>query len=220
MNETWESFVASYGPEMPYGAPCHYTSGRDLQVLMCLARWRAAPRVAELYTAFGHTALALASASPGSSVAAFDTCLEAGGWDAASPFHHEVIPRARVGESLQSAPDDVRCRVELVVGDARSLPAEVLKRGPYGLVFVDGDHTWPSVLSDTRLALLSIEGAVGVIVWDDYWAFCPEVQAAIDALNRRIGDRIRLVEGTRVCYAVVDPPLRAAALAAVESLRH
>lgn len=220
MIEGWASFLATYGPEMPYGGPCHYTNGGNLQVLMCLARWRAAPRVAELYTAFGHTAVALASAAPASAVLAFDTCLEMGGWDPRSPFHGEVLPRERVGESIASAADDVRRRVELVVGNARGLAAEVLRRGPYGLVFVDGDHTWPAVLSDTMLALLSLESIQGVVVWDDYWPACPEVQAALDAINRRAGDAIRLVDGTRVAYALVDQAVRASMLSAVESLRH
>lgn len=62
--------------------------------------------------------------------------------------------------------------VEHIQHDSRSFDFSSLKMKP-DLIFIDGDHHYESVLSDTLHAFRLLEDQPGTIVWHDY-AFSPE----------------------------------------------
>ena len=68
-------------------------------------------------------------------------------------------------------------------------------------VFIDGGHTYELVKRDTENAL-SIIAKGGMIVWDDYWWFCPGVVSYLNELSRRLF--LRRIDGTNL---VVTWPL-------------
>jgi predicted O-methyltransferase YrrM len=57
--------------------------------------------------------------------------------------------------------------------------------GQIDLVFIDGGHQYPVVHSDSRNALKMVRPG-GIIVWDDYGIFWPEVRKALHELAREI----------------------------------
>jgi len=77
--------------------------------------------------------------------------------------------------------------------------------GPFAgvedLVFIDGAHHYPYVLSDSRAAL-SMLSPTGVIVWDDCNYVCPGVSKALFEL-RAEGREISRIYGTR--FAILHP---------------
>lgn len=208
----WDRFAEKFGPVLE-GPGGRYTAGRDLSVVLTLAKWRRPRRILEMYTAFGSTAAALGGSCPESQVHTFDVCREEGGYDADSPFSGEVMERRLVGSAIGAVPN-----VKLLVSDGRRLPGLIRDSAPYGAVFVDGDHTFERALEDTRLAL-EVSEDDAVLIWDDYKHGAPGVMRLIDGMNTSAaGDRIALVEGTRVCFVALDAGLRAQLRAAVRRL--
>jgi len=198
MIESWAAFSKKY-PIVSDETPVKYTGGRNLSVLLSLAAHFKSGKIAELYTAYGYTAVALAKAVPKARVYAYDVCLEYG---AETPLSNEAMKLSEVGSAIKANPS---LNIELHVAAGKKLSGMILLYGPYDLVFVDGNHSFKCALEDTRLATVTVPPG-GVIVWDDYWQHCPGVMELIDRINRQIGDPIILVEGTRVCYTVLDKP--------------
>jgi predicted O-methyltransferase YrrM len=96
----------------------------------------------------------------------------------------------------------MRSRIEQVYGDSAKLDWSTLG-GPFDLVLIDGDHTTPYVLADTRKAL-SVLAAGGIILWHDYeWR---SVSAAIDTAVRR-GEPIHWIRGTRLAIGIFPDPV-------------
>jgi predicted O-methyltransferase YrrM len=210
---SWELFdhlVGALPIELPRG---RITGGRDLEVLLRLAHQFAPRRVLELYTSFGDTALALAKTCPEAEVVTADITVEMA--VASTKYNQavEILPASRVGEAFHGAPEAARIRQ--VLCNPQELDFSTL--GRFDLVYVDGNHEYDHVRFDTRAAL-SVIRAPGVIVWDDYWSSCPDVQRFIDHLNRSSDDSIFLVQKSRVCFCLVTPErIRALTEAAAKS---
>lgn len=192
---SWSAFTQKYGPIIrPGHVKPHYTQGRDLSVLLTLARWKQPKKIAELYTAYGDTALALARSNPQAHVYAFDVCQE---MEAMGPKNQEVLPKAEVGSAFTDLPFR---NLSLCIQPGAEMVEYILERGPFDVIFIDGNHILECVLRDTALALASVMPG-GILVWDDYWESSHDVMEMIDGLNELTKDRITLVEGTRVCFA-------------------
>ncbi|MGH7395567.1 MAG: class I SAM-dependent methyltransferase [Candidatus Methylomirabilales bacterium] len=198
----WGAFLEKYGPLVtaPDGP---LTWGKNLSVLLTLAARRKPARILELYTAFGHTAVALARAAPEARIFTFDVSLDLGALPAPGTQRTD-----RVGEMVRASDNsDVRDRIAVTIGREAELPPKVRESGPYGALFVDGNHTFPYVVRDTALALETAEEDA-IIVWDDHADHFPDVPRLIALLNLATGDRIVQVGGTWTCYAHLDRELR------------
>lgn len=192
-----------------------YTRGRELLFVQYMARPYNGRALAEIGTNKGYTAVALAKTCPDSMVYTFDICRELVG-DTASPCDGEIEVRENVGVAIAGEEPSVRDRIHSIVSHPAFLRGEIVKFKPYGLVFIDGDHTWRSVVEDTKVALDSIEEG-GTLVWDDFsWNL--EIQSAINIVNMRCGDVITHVRGTRMCYVKLDAKLLRKMRSAVSDL--
>lgn len=206
MKISWDKFSKRYGPVV-VAPPGRYTLGRELSTLLTLAVYRQPAKILEMFTAYGHTACALAAACPESQVHAFDVCREKGGYDAESPFSGEVMSESDVGAAIRNAPDEVRARVNLVIEDGALLRKYIHNLAPYHFIYIDGDHTWRRVRGDTALAL-EVATDDATLVWDDYWKHCPDVVRFIDSVNREAGDFVTQVNDTRMCYTTLTKEIR------------
>lgn len=183
--------------------------------MLTLASLRDGRNIAEIGTAHGDTTLALARVCSGSRVFTFDVCRELiGATD--SPFDHEIMVRGRVGAAIAKAEPQTQSRITSVVAHPSTLRAEFVEHHPYGLVFVDGDHTWRNVIEDTKVAVNCLEDD-GILVWDDYTT-CNEVRSAVDVVNLRCRDKITHLLDTRLCYVHMDAEKRTAFRAALADL--
>ena len=63
------------------------------------------------------------------------------------------------------------------------------------LALVDGGHTYGIIKSDTEKAL-SVLSDRGVVVWDDYWSYYPDVVRYLDELRERLP--LSRIEGTNL----------------------
>ena len=92
-------------------------------------------------------------------------------------------PRADFGRHAEDMPN-----VTLRHQDSKSL--DYTKLGEVGVVFIDGDHSYPGVEMDTILAVehLHKRGGQGMIVWHDYNSTHPDwiaVKTFVDKLAER-----------------------------------
>jgi predicted O-methyltransferase YrrM len=103
------------------------------------------------------------------------------------------VARDRCGEAFATHPR--RSAVTQLRIDSRELA--LVEYVPYGadLIFVDGGHTTEILHADTENALRAIRPG-GVIVWDDYCWFYPEVVRYLDDLSRHLD--LRRIEDTNL----------------------
>lgn len=200
MQQNWHDFVKLY-PLVKSPRPGAYTNGNDLAVLLALAAWRKPAKVLEMYAALGHTAANLTLACPQATVYTFDTCKEYGLWPLPGN-NWEVPTREHVGREIQTLPADAKARCRLGVHPPDDMYKQIAAHGPYELAWIDGNHSWRGVVEDTRVALDTCEEDA-VLVWDDYWAPCPETMAFINIMNGRCADCIVYVANSRVCYCAL-----------------
>ena len=74
--------------------------------------------------------------------------------------------------------------------------------GTSALVFIDGGHDWPTVISDQQNALTLLPGShPGVIVWHDYSDDWPGVQKAVEEFARE--GRVYHIEDTKLAVHFV-----------------
>jgi predicted O-methyltransferase YrrM len=73
---------------------------------------------------------------------------------------------------------------------------------PFDLAFIDGDHTSPYVLSDTRNTL-SVLNPGGIVIWHDYDS--SSVASVLDRAAEQ-GEPIYWIQGTRLAAARFDDP--------------
>jgi predicted O-methyltransferase YrrM len=96
---------------------------------------------------------------------------------------HEY-PKYKSGELFLFAPDDIRNKIQLIIGDSRSLNLSELY-GQTGMVIVDGGHSYEVCKSDSEKALNLVRKG-GIIVWDDYDPYWPGVIKALDELSSKV----------------------------------
>lgn len=221
MKQSLEGFRREWGSPLPV-AECkaHYTAGRDLSIMLTMAkRWKPS-KVLELSCAYGDTAVNLAGVLPSESrVFAFDVCREMGTRipPTSESNHHEILPRSEVGSSIQKAPEGIREKIHLFVARGEDISTFVKATHPYDFAYIDGGHTWRFVANDTKL-VLETSTPDAVIVWDDYWDRCPEVRHFLNLLNRRVGNLLVFVEGSKLCYIVLNEEKRRKLQGAVDDL--
>ena len=83
-------------------------------------------------------------------------------------------------------------------------PGEI---APVDFIFIDADHSYKAVRSDTDLAWALLKPG-GIIAWHDYQhPTCPDVRKYIHEINDQPGQApIVWVQGTTVCYQITAAP--------------
>lgn len=210
---SWAVFAQRFALACPPDLPGHYTSGKDLCAVLTLAKRHAPAKILEIGTGYGETAARLGDTCPDSVVHTFDVCREMGGYDTRSPFtKREVRPQAEVGRACKG-----KANVYPTVLPGNLIAAAVRQQAPYQFAFVDGDHKWRRVVDDTKLALECCADNA-MLVWDDYWYYCPEVGRFIDTMNERAGNMICHIGETRICFSPLSAAVRAKMLEEIQDL--
>ena len=177
----------------------------ELLCLARLARATAARTVFEFGTFDGRTTLTLAANAPDATVHTLDLPPDT---ETAMPI--EQIERIYVFKPVSGArflgrPEASRIRQHF--GDSATYDYGAL-RGTIDLVFVDGSHSYPYVVSDSRNALALLGARGGVIAWHDYGVW-PGVTRALEELAREPAFAgLRHVEGTTLVLLDTRPPAR------------
>lgn len=125
----------------------------DMLYVAAVAKFIGAVRMFEFGTYMGRTTLHLARNNPDSKVVTLN--LPASADPRYAPF---------LGTLLSGQPE--LARIERIEGDSRSLDTTPY-RGQFDFVFVDGDHSYEAVKSDTGKAF-ELLAPRGVIMWHDY----------------------------------------------------
>lgn len=218
MYQSTAEFISEYGgadialPKLNTG---QYTRGRHLEVVLRLAKSRDGAPIAEVGTALGDTTVKLAQTCPSSEVFTYDIYREA--VVKPSPFFNEVPAKHEGGIRILEQAAPVRSRIHQVQEKPDIVRVKILENGPYGMAYIDGEHTWRAVIEDTRVVLRSMS-VNGIVAWDDFQQEIPEVMAAINVINIRCGDIITNVHNTRVCFIVLAEGIRERMLEAMEDL--
>lgn len=101
--------------------------------------------------------------------------------DAASNREGHEYPQYKTGELFLDAPQAIRDKILLIIGDSTKLDLSHLN-GKAGMVIVDGGHSYEVCKSDSEKAL-SLVRKGGVVLWDDYGKYWPGVKRALDELS-------------------------------------
>lgn len=145
-----------------------YLGDRETAILIDLLGY---PRVViEFGCNIGRTARAILAARPGiERYVGIDV-----------PFDHEpTLPGQRMETPLRAGSVVNDRRFKLLIQDSRTLSVDDLE--PCDAVFIDGDHSYGAVLSDSRLAY-SLLRPGGILVWHDYGNPSVEVTQAVAVL--------------------------------------
>lgn len=199
MIERWGDFVKRV--TLPAGidhiaSSGRYTQGRNLRAVCALAASVNPEKVCEVGTALGHTTVALALSCPDARVYTFDICKAL--VQKITPYYNEVPTREEHASFLKAQDDEIKSRVLSILASPDRIHERLSELGPFDFAYIDGDHTWRSVVGDTKV-LLGWVRLEGILCWDDYTT-SNEIRAFIDVLNNRVGNLITWIEGTRVCY--------------------
>ena len=186
-----ETFFEIFGSGAFRGTAPYYT-GTDVEVLIALSRTFFPKTVIEIGIQRGGTAKCILDNSPWIEkyvgidvVPTYLTKL---------PIQQSEVPQI-AGDYVKDDP-----RVELIVKPNGSKDLKPSDLPIADLIFIDGDHSKAGVLYDTLLARKVIRKG-GIICWDDYGNLpVPDVTAVIDNLNNIEGDRISLIENTKMCF--------------------
>jgi hypothetical protein len=151
--------------------------------------------VVEVGTYFGLGTLTLAKNAPGARIITIDLPdlpdTEPGRLGAADRSHVERS-RGRVGSAFG---DTVEAqRITQLLQDSTSLTfSQFIAQAD--LVLIDGGHTYEIVATDS-LNALSVLSPTGIVLWDDYAYFYPEVVRFLDQLGKDIP--LRRIAGTNM----------------------
>jgi predicted O-methyltransferase YrrM len=168
----------------------------ELSCLLAIAQHVKARRVLEIGTVDGNTALNLAAHTDADVVTLdlppdFDPTAQASG--GSTQAINNMTPREELGRQLRDHP--FGSRVKQVFGDSTKVDWRTF-RPPFELVFIDGCHKYPYVLSDSENARACLTDG-GVIVWHDYGIF-QDVSRAVDQIATNSHLRTVAIEGTRL----------------------
>lgn len=165
----------------------HLTHDDGLILLASLVRHIAAKKVFEFGTFSGRTTVNLAinlSSDRESRVYSLDRAHLAQEEIPKNPQEEGYMDKTDLLRAVfrhKPLPEDLRERILLLEGDSRTFDLTQLY-GQMDLVFVDGGHTQEVIASDTGNALKMVRPG-GVIVWDDYGDYFPDVRDCLDALS-------------------------------------
>ena len=173
--------------------------------LLALIALRAPRRIFEIGTYDGSTTRRLAAAAPAARVWTLDLSPELAGASTETGTRDHAAA-GLVGNAFRNTPEATR--ITQIFSDSRLFAPEELG-GTMDLVIVDAGHELEFVRADTRTAL-TLRSPDGVIVWDDYEDYWPDVQAGVDELPPEIlADCVHIANSG---LAVYDPLRRAGAL--------
>lgn len=111
---------------------------------------------------------------------------------------HVRTSRFRVGQAFHG--QRVAHKISQISANSLMLNLnEYLSNEKMDLVFIDGGHSFEIIQRDTENAL-SVLSPRGVILWDDYWWFYPEVVRYLDSLSKQL-PLYRLEDTNLVVYA-------------------
>jgi predicted O-methyltransferase YrrM len=172
----------------------------EMVVAATIARFTRARRVVEIGTFDGNTALNLA-ANLGDDGRVVTLDLPPEGTESGNGSTHYADGKPAPFAVRQYLDHPMRSRIRQVYGDSATIDWRTLG-GPFDLALIDGDHTTPYVLADTRHAL-SVLAPGGIVLWHDYeWR---SVSAAIDTAVAR-GEPLHWIRGTRLAIGVFPRP--------------
>lgn len=169
----------------------------ELMVILAIVREIHANKIIEIGTFDGNTTLNMAlNVGDAGSVVTLD--LPSEGLDEAN---QSGISQPTKFEQRQYVGHQVERKITQVYGDSAELDWNALER-PFDLAFIDGDHTSPYVLSDTRNTL-SVLKPGGIVIWHDY-----ESRSVATVLDRAVeqGEPIYWIRGTRLAVASFENP--------------
>jgi hypothetical protein len=168
----------------------------ELLVLCSIERYASARRVLEIGTYDGGTTLNLAANMPADGVVI--TIDLPSDWDgnfvydvprrernAAAP---SVVGRRFIGTAYES-------HIRQVLGDSATLDWEKVGKD-FDLAFIDANHSYDYVASDTARAIGALRPE-GIVVWHDY-GYVRDVSRAVD----ETGMSVSVIQGTRLAVAV------------------
>lgn len=164
------------------------TTLADSYVLALLANKFATNRILEVGTSFGQSALLFALNTPDNvQITTLDI--------------QKVADNPTVGIQFRGHPLSTKI-VQCASNLEEILPTLAPKS--FDLIFIDGDHSYAGVLSDS-LAALSLIRPGGVICWHDYmFRFRHDVVRALDQVRSEKGVNIRKIAYTNVSAAIME----------------
>lgn len=160
----------------------HLSHDETLVQLAALARYLAPRRIFEFGTFDGRSALNMALNQPEDGKL-FTLDLSTDGARACGenekPYMKPDMTRALFRE--KRVPAEALRKIELLQGDSKEIDLSAYRQS-MDLVFVDGGHDRETAAADSVNAFLILRPG-GIILWDDYTDYWPEVREVIDLLS-------------------------------------
>jgi predicted O-methyltransferase YrrM len=103
--------------------------------------------------------------------------------DSRSNLGNIRYPEYETGEIFLHADSGIREKITILRGDSTTLDLTKYY-GQFGLVFVDGGHSYEVCLADS-LTALKLSKTGGLILWDDYNEYWPGTKKAIDEVHEQ-----------------------------------
>jgi predicted O-methyltransferase YrrM len=177
---------------------------QELMVLCGIVKLRDCKNILEIGTFNGNTTLNMAvNTSPDAKITTIDLPEN---WDGnykieVPGLYVNVTDRKTVGAHYREHPEShaLATKITQVYGDSAGLDWGLLK-GPFDLVFIDGNHHYKYVMSDTENALKHLAPG-GIIVWHDY-GMIEDVSRAVDSYDGKL--KLHAVRGTRLAVGMRD----------------
>ncbi|MDP2935111.1 MAG: class I SAM-dependent methyltransferase [Dehalococcoidia bacterium] len=163
----------------------------ELVVIASLIRGRRPERLLEIGTLDGRTTMNMAAnACPGAQIYTLD------------------LPETRTtgAKFVSAAGDGLASRILQLYGDSAKFDFSPFY-GSLDFIFIDADHSYEYVLSDSRQAIRLLRNGSGTIVWHDYdswdWEGTTRALNHLYAGGKEFGN-LRHIEGTSLVYLTLD----------------
>jgi len=146
----------------------------EVFVLMGLALLRQPRTIFEFGTYDGSSTLRLANAVPNAAIWTIDLPdTEAAAYRSSEGAQEDF---AGIGAVFDGTPASQR--ITQLLGDSRTFDFSPW-RGSIDMIVIDAAHTYEAVISDSRNALQML-APNGLVIWDDYSIFWPNLMRAVD----------------------------------------
>ena len=173
----------------------------EINVLNSIVKYKNSKRMVEVGTFNGNTSVNLAANS--SSDAIITTLDLPPDWDGkyninVPDIYVNVTDRNAVGKQIPEN-NQYASKIKQVFGDSAKLDWSSID-GPFDFVFIDGNHHYDYVCSDTNNAWKHLSLG-GVIIWHDY-GMIEDVSRAVDEFCA--DKKLYIVRGTRLAISIKD----------------
>ena len=173
----------------------------EISVLNSIVKFKNCKRMVEVGTFNGNTAVNMAANSD--SEAIITTLDLPPNWDGkydinVPDIYVNVTDRNSVGWQIKEN-TIYSSKIKQIYGDSASLDWSTFD-GPFDLVFIDGNHHYDYVCSDTKNAWKHLSLG-GVIIWHDY-GMIEDVSKAVDEFCS--DKKVYVVRGTRMAISIKD----------------